>query len=45
MPRSNEVWYRRWLMACVVRLLVWGLRFLYSTLRSEHVQQYFEQQA
>jgi hypothetical protein len=45
MPRSNEVWYRRWLMACVVRLLVWGLRLLYSTLRSEHVQQYCEQQA
>jgi lysophospholipid acyltransferase (LPLAT)-like uncharacterized protein len=45
MPRSNEVWYHRWLMACVVRLLVWGLRLLYSTLRSEHVQQYFEQRA
>ena len=31
--------------ACLVRLLVWGLRLLYSTLRSEHVQQYFEQRA
>jgi len=45
MPHSNSVWYRRWLMACVIHLLAWGLRLLYSTLRSEHVQQDFEHQA
>jgi lysophospholipid acyltransferase (LPLAT)-like uncharacterized protein len=45
MPRSSEVWYRRWLIACVVRLLSWGLRLLYCTLRPEYVQQHFEQRA
>ena len=45
MPRRNEVWYRRWLMAGVVHLLSWGLRLLYCTLRSEHLQQHFEQRA
>jgi lysophospholipid acyltransferase (LPLAT)-like uncharacterized protein len=45
MSRSNEVWYRRWLTACLVHLLVWGLRLLYSTLRSENVQQCCEQRA
>jgi lysophospholipid acyltransferase (LPLAT)-like uncharacterized protein len=45
MPCRNEVWYHRWLTACLVRLLVWGLRLLYSTLRPEHIQQHFEQRA
>jgi len=45
MPRSNEVWYRRWLMFCVVHLLIWGLRLLYLTLRPAHIQQHFEQRA
>jgi hypothetical protein len=45
MPRSNQAWQRHWLRAGAVRLLVWGLRLLYSTLRPEHIQQHFEQQA
>lgn len=42
MPRGNAAWYRRWLMASAVRLLAWGLRLLYVTLRPVHVQQHFE---
>ena len=42
MPLGNAAWYRRWLMAGAVRLLTWGLRFLYCTLRPVHVQQHFE---
>ena len=45
MPCRYEVWYRRWLTACLGRLLAWGLRLLYSTLRPEHIQQHFEQRA
>src|SRR5215510_9649531 len=45
MPHSNAVWYRRWLMACVVHLLSWGLRLLYCTLRPEYIQQHFEERA
>jgi lysophospholipid acyltransferase (LPLAT)-like uncharacterized protein len=44
MTRNNAAWYRRWLMACVVELLTWGLRILYCTLRPVYVQQHFEQQ-
>jgi lysophospholipid acyltransferase (LPLAT)-like uncharacterized protein len=42
MPLENAAWYRRWLMAGAVRLLTWGLRLLYCTLRPVHVQQHFE---
>lgn len=45
MPRGNAAWYRRWFMAGAVRLLAWGLRLLYSTLRPVHVQQHFERRA
>jgi lysophospholipid acyltransferase (LPLAT)-like uncharacterized protein len=45
MPRSSTLWQRRWLMAGMVHVLVWGLRILYRTLRSAHVQQHFEQRA
>ncbi len=45
MPLGNETWYRRWLMAGAVRLLTWGLRLLYFTLRPVHVQQHFERRA
>jgi len=44
MFHSNEVWYHRWCMAGAVCLLSWGLRLLFCTLRSEHIQQHFEQQ-
>ena len=42
MSPGNEAQPRRWLMACVVQLLTWGLRLLYVTLRPIHVQQHFE---
>ena len=42
MPPGNEAQPRRWLMACGVQLLTWGLRLLYVTLRPIHVQQHFE---
>ena len=34
MPGSHLSWPQRWLMAGLVYGLVWGLRLLYSTLRS-----------
>jgi len=45
MPRVHISWQHRWLRAGLVQGLVWGLRLLYSTLRSEQVHQYVEQQA
>jgi lysophospholipid acyltransferase (LPLAT)-like uncharacterized protein len=45
MPGSHISWQQRCFMAGLVHGLAWGLRLLFSTLRSIDVQQHFEQYA
>jgi len=44
-PLHNEPRHRRWLMLCAVRLVIWGLRVLYRTLRPVYVHQHCERRA